>query len=351
MSEATEPLVYLLYGEDLPGMQAFLDALALRLLGEQGINDFNFIKLDAQSEGEERLYAECMSLPFWGERRLVVYVNPLVRLRSAQTQKRFIQLLETLPTTTCLVLWIEDHWIPTGRDRGWSLMKSAGKWLVDWVTQSGGRGIEKSFPFPSQDQMPAWILQHAHALGGTFTPEAASTLASLIGNDTYQVHQEILKLLTYVDHRRPVSGDDVLLLTAPVGHANIFDMTRAMAQGNVKRALSLLEALLDEQEPVSLLALIVREFRLLLLARELLESGETQVQVIGDRLKVQGFVAQQLKDLARKYSLSQLEAIYQRLFETDLAIKSGSLEPRLALEQLVVNLIGLQKAGSPSVKE
>ncbi len=350
MSEAAEPLVYLLYGEDVPGMQSFLNALAHRLLGEQGAKDFNFVRLDAQKEDEERLYAECMTLPFWGERRLVVYANPLVRLRSTQAQKRFIQLLESLPATTCLVLWVEDHWIPTGRDKGWALMRGTGKWLFDWVTQAGHRGVEKSFPFPPLNQMPGWILQQARALGGTFTPEAANTLASLVGNDTYQAHQEILKLLTYVDYRRPVSGDDVLLLTAPVGHANIFDMTGAVVQGDAKRALRHLEVLLEEQDPVNLLALIVREFRLLLLARELLEAGESNIQAIGEHLKVQDFVARRLVDTARHYPLPQLEAIYQQLFETDLAIKSGLLEPRLALEQLVVNLVGLRKAGPQPVR-
>lgn len=342
MTDMTEPKIHLIYGEDLPGMQAYLETLAHRVLGEQGTGDFNFVRLDAQTDDEERLYAECMTLPFFGAQRLVVCNNPLQRLRSAQTQKRFLALLESLPTSTYLVIWVEDHWIPSGRDKGWSVMRSAGKWLLEWVHDHNARAVEKSFPFPPPAQMPTWIIQHARALGGVFTPGAARVLANHVGNDTHLAHQEILKLLTYVDNRRPVSEDDVLLLTAPIGQANVFEMTNAAAQGNVKQALQQLEILLTEQDPIGLLALIVREFRLLLLTRELIEAGERNAQVISERLKVQDFIAQRLVERVRRYTLAELEAIYQQLFETDLAIKSGGVEPRLALEQLIVRLSRFQ---------
>jgi DNA polymerase-3 subunit delta len=342
MTQMTEPQIHLVYGEDLPGMQAYLEALAHRILGEQGIGDFNFVRLDAQTDDEERLYAECMTLPFFGVQRLVVYSNPLQRLRSSQAQKRFLALLESLPGSTYLVIWIEDHLIPSGKDKGWSTMKSTGKWLLEWVHKNNARAVEKPFPFPPLAQMPTWIVQHARALGGVVTIGAARLLANYVGNDTHLAHQEILKLLTYVDDRRPVSEDDVLLLSAPIGQANVFEMTNAAAQGNVKQALQQLEILLGEQDPIGLLALIVRGFRLLLLTRELIEAGERDAQVIGERLRVQDFIAQRLMERVRRYTLAELEAIYQRLFETDLAIKSGNLEPRLALEQLVVGLARLQ---------
>ncbi|MCX8026064.1 MAG: DNA polymerase III subunit delta, partial [Thermanaerothrix sp.] len=299
MTDNAEPQIHLIYGEDLPGMQAYLETLARRVLGEQGTGDFNFVRLDAQDENDDRLHAECMTLPFWGAQRLIVYSHPLQRLRSAQAQKRFLTLLNGLPSSTYLVIWIEDHWIPSGRDKGWSVMKSAGKWLLEWVHENSARAVEKSFPFPPSAQMPAWIIQHARALGGAFTPGAARVLANHVGNDTHGAHQEILKLLTYVDYRRPVSEDDVLLLTAPIGQANVFEMTNAAAQGNVKQALQQLEILLNEQDPIGLLALIVREFRLLLLTRELTEAGERDVQVISERLKVQDFIAQRLMEWVR----------------------------------------------------
>ena len=44
---------------------------------------------------------------------------------------------------------------------------------------------------------------------------------------------------------------------------------------------------------------------------------------------------------ARNFSPGQLDAIYHHLLDTDLAIKTGEMEPRLALEMLVSTLTGV----------
>jgi DNA polymerase-3 subunit delta len=58
------------------------------------------------------------------------------------------------------------------------------------------------------------------------------------------------------------------------------------------------------------------------------------------RLGMKPFVARKGLSQAAKFSMRQLEAIHRRLWEADLAIKTGQMEPVLALDLFVAGLCG-----------
>ena len=90
------------------------------------------------------------------------------------------------------------------------------------------------------------------------------------------------------------------------------------------------------QEPLSIFAMIVRQFRLLLQAKELVET-RTPGNQMASQLKVPAFVADKLVQQSQRYSSAQLYQIYQHLLELDIAMKSGS-DPATTLDRLVASL-------------
>jgi DNA polymerase III delta subunit len=75
----------------------------------------------------------------------------------------------------------------------------------------------------------------------------------------------------------------------------------------------------------------------LLLAREIRDEHGKLEDVI--RLTgLRKYRAQIAVEHAGRFSLNELEAIYHRLLEIDIAIKTGELAGDLALEMLVVEL-------------
>ena len=84
--------------------------------------------------------------------------------------------------------------------------------------------------------------------------------------------------------------------------------------------------------------MVVRQFRLLIMAKDHLQEG-TQGEMAG-ALSVHPFVAKKLGQQVRNFSMTQLESTYHHLLDTDLAMKTGKMEPRLALEVLVATLTG-----------
>ena len=85
--------------------------------------------------------------------------------------------------------------------------------------------------------------------------------------------QEIEKLLTYVDFKAAVETADVKNLTASGLQSNVFDLLDAVSEGNPAMAVKNLEGLLEQSDPSNLFYLLVRQFRLLLQAREILDEG------------------------------------------------------------------------------
>ncbi len=127
-------------------------------------------------------------------------------------------------------------------------------------------------------------------------------------------------------------------MTAYVADAVIWDMVDALGRREAAVATSLMHRLLDDQEPLMILGMINRQFRLLLQTREVLDAGGDSRDLLQLPDIKYPKVAQKLSQQARNFSLDQLEGVYRYLLETDYAIKMGRIEPKLALDLLVTSL-------------
>jgi len=166
---------------------------------------------------------------------------------------------------------------------------------------------------------------------------AAAKLAEMVGADTRQAAQEVTKLLTYANWARPVMIPDVEAVSISTAEPDIFAMVDALAVGNSKAAQHMLHSLLENQDAFSLWGMVIRQFRLLLLAREVIEArgGQREVE---QALGVHAFVAEKVFGQARRFTLPALENIYHKLLEIDEAAKTSQVTLDLALDMLVVEL-------------
>jgi DNA polymerase-3 subunit delta len=83
--------------------------------------------------------------------------------------------------------------------------------------------------------------------------------------------------------------------------------------------------------------MIVRQFRIMIQVKDLAERG-VPPQKIGAQLGLHHFVAEKGLRQSRNFSMAQLGTIYRKLLETDVAIKTGQMDPVLALDMLIAGL-------------
>jgi len=341
-----KPVIYILRGDDQQAINAHVGTFYTSL-GEGDMAEMNTSRLDGKTASLNDLRSAVLALPFLTERRLVIVEDALQPYSGKGGQKAreaFLELLVSLPASTALVLIVPDALkYSYYAGSSWATLKET-HWLTKWVKTAGKRAMIVDCALPTEDRMPLWIQKKAADLGGAFTQQAAQLLRDYIGNDTRHAVQEITKLLTFVDFQRPVDVEDVSLLTVRDQQSDIFAMVDAIGSRNGKKALELLQVLLDESDFIYLFGMVIRQFRLLIQAREILDLQERGLfknptqQNLNKALGVADFVAKKAFAQARNFDLPMLESIYHQLLDIDLGEKTGRMPGEVALELLITRL-------------
>ena len=210
-------------------------------------------------------------------------------------------------------------------------------WLVKWATKNSSLVKLQAFMLPKQRDMAGWIVNEAKNQDGRIDPQAASKLAEMVGVDTRQAGMEISKLLAYVNWARQVKVEDVEAVCIVTSQQSVFDFVDALSNGNGKSAQHLLHRLLESEDPFALWGMVVRQFRLLIQAREILD-GRGNKDDVARALGVHPFVAEKTTGQAARFSIESLESIYRKLLRIDEGVKTSQLTLDLALDTLVVEL-------------
>ncbi len=294
-------------------------------LGPPDTVDLNTTYLNGRSLTLPELHHACDAIPFLAEKRLVIVEGLLTRSPTRREDLTALaDYLTRLPETTRLV-FIEEKPLPARHP-------------ILQLAKETKRGYVKRFDPPDAKALPGWIKERTRKHGGEIEPQAAHQLAAAVGTDLRLLDQEILKLVTYTGGERSITKEDVDVLVPYAQEAVVFDMVDALGRRDGRTAAQTLHRLLDAGEhPLGLLAMIVRQFRLLIQVKELKEAGAT-VQDIARTLKLHPYPARKLYSQVNHFTAEQLEKIYRHLLDTDVAIKTGEIEPETALDLLVAGL-------------
>ena len=334
-------MIYLIHGEE-----EFLRAEALQrlkaALDSPDTADLNTVRLDGRKIALGELQQACDTVPFLAPRRLVIVDSLLSHLASggkkrSEAQKEYLEgvlhYLDQIPETTDLVLMDEGP-----MKRGHPLH---GK--LQSLVKSKQAHIELC-DLMRGSELVRWIEARIRAKGGQITRDTTQELIRTVGDNLRLLDQELEKLVAYTAGKRPILPEDVQLLVPQARRERIWDMVDALGERRERQAIASLHRLLDDGEhPLYVLAMIVRQYRILLQVKDLTARG-LRSSAIAKELKLRDFVVEKMVRQARRYSLPQLEAIYAQLLATDLAIKTGQMDAVLALDVLVAEL-GQQPAG------
>jgi DNA polymerase-3 subunit delta len=306
-------------------------AQLIKIMQEEDTSGMNITRLEGRQMSEEDLRTAVNTLPFLSSRRLVL-LNDLSHYQDSQ---RFLAILDHMPTSTFLVIQAFDSF-----DRGkWKHFDPEKHWLAKWVKTHSAQADWHEYHLPNAYAMPGWLQKQVKVMGGKITPQAADQLAEWIGTDTLQAEKELEKLLTYTNFERAIEVADVENLSTNNAAGNIFQFVDALAEHNQKQALNQLHRLMDDLEPVQIFSMVIRQFRLLLQVRELLDDGGGLQSISSEIPEIRSsLVAEKMVKLARRYDLQQLKEIYRRLLKLDQSLKTSQIVPELAFDILVAEL-------------
>lgn len=334
-----EKNILILHGDDAFSIEREVKR-ALATLGSPTEVEMNSMRLDGKTASMEDIHNAVTTLPFFGDRRLVVLTNPLGRGDKTR-QEKLTQTLEGTPPSTTVILIVEDHtrWRKDANgkwNQHWDTLSDA-HWLTRWVNDHP-QAENRAFALPETKTMHEWVLREAKEQGGKLDAEAAQELAAHVGNETSIASQEIAKLLMYVNFARPVTREDVIALVSEAGTTDAFAMVDALVEGRTREAQQMIRALLDDTPPEVVLGTVVFRIRQLIQVREALEAREDLKTLVDKRIIFGGRQTDVIRKQAQRFSLTTLKGIYHRLLEMDVQSKTSQTDLTTNLEMLVVEL-------------
>jgi DNA polymerase III subunit delta len=322
------PRFYILHGPDEFTMSQTIDKMRsdMHKVDAAGLN---LMDMDGTSANAAEVLSAVSAMPFLADRRLVIVRGMLTHLSrkgagetGKKQRERLADELPHLPDYARLV-FAEPKLLPKNS----KLLK---------LGENDPGGYVKAFNAPKN--LTQWLMSRAKRdYDAELEPLAAQALASVVGDDLRRADNELVKLVSYADGAA-IDEATVALLTPYTSETVVWAMLDEMAAGRGARAMTMLHGLLDQpnEDGFRLWALFVRQFRLMLLAKEHLETGGGGS--LAEALGMRDFQVKNLPRQVRPFSLEQLEGVYRKIREYDEAIKTGKMDIKLALDVLLVTI-------------
>ncbi len=306
--------VYLLCGEEAYLRNQYKNRLTEALCDPD--DSMNFSRFEGKTIVPSEIISLADTLPFFAERRVILIEDSGFFKNKCD---ELADYLPKLPDTTCMLF------VETEVDKRNRLYKAV---------QKQGRVTE----FQTQDErtLKKWILGILKKEDRSITESTLQLFLECTGTDMENISMELQKLLSYTEGRDVITSRDVKEICTVQITGQIFEMIRALAEKNQKKALNLYYDLLSLKEPpMRILFLIARQFNQLLQVKTLSARGYDKA-AIASRAKLAPFVAGRCMTQAKSFTTEQLKMAVQDCVQAEEDVKTGRIADTLAVELLIL---------------
>ncbi len=324
--------VFLFHGENVFSATAELNRWREKFIKKHGDSDLDIF----ENADADKISAAVLTSPFLSEKRLVIIKNSIENFTCANAEKETKKLISTLNKTpeSTVIVFFEDKEIKLNA-------------IYKKIREIGEIKLFKIF---TEFELQNFIKKHTAALGGEIRPDATNYLIQMTHSNSWTIEKELEKLTTYCLNRE-ITTEDIDLLITPSLETSIFRLTDLIAEKRMKEATNIFRILVSSGEDTSrIFAMIVRHFRLLILACDLKNQNLTRNQIfqkfkIYDP-KMHPYPVGIYTDKAAEFNIEELKKIYGMLLRLDADQKTGRIkttvdnktEAMLTMEKLIIKL-------------
>ena len=312
--------LYLLYGPEEYIKKEFIGELIKQSVDEKS-RAFNLDILHGDEFGRDLFHDRLSSFPLFADRRMVI----LRKVHALSTaNKDFVnERLAAIPDTMVVVMETDADKMDTAR------MKTLKK-LAD------AQGLSFRFQHLSDDETIERVRGRFRREGLDIDPAALDLLVECVGTQLIDLSNEIDKIVLSVGDGDKVTREVVGDVVGRYRTENLFAFLDALGMTDHTHLIRRLNRLIDSgEEPVFILAMLIRRVALLLQIKSLLEEkGSRARQNMASQLAgmVSPYFVGKLVDQAARFDVAALTGYLENLRWADIKLKSTSLAPRGLLE-------------------
>ena len=305
--------VYLICGDEDYLRKQYRDRMKEALVGDDGMN---YSYYEGKGISVKELIDLGETLPFFGERRLIVVENSGFFTSS---QDELASYLKEMPESTCF-LFVEKE--VDKRNKLYKAVSSLG-----YTAQMGA---------PDERTLMRWIVGLLRTQQRGMTEQTLRYFLERIDTDMENIRRELDKLVVYTDGQVEITKEDIDAICTVHTESQIFDMVKVIAEKNQRKALQLYYDLITQKEPpMKILYWITRQFNQLYQIKDLQSKGYPD-HIIAERMGIRDFIVRKNKVLCQSYSLTELRKIMEICVEREGDVKTGKLNDRMAVELLIL---------------
>ena len=267
----------------------------------------------------------CETLPMLTDRKVIQLDNfelikKAVKKNDSSSASRLFEAVENIINNPPDSLWF-IFTSPAMRELDFS------KPLFRGIKQSGR--IQKFVAYDNSSPFN-WVIQRAEKKGLPLSADVARLMINIVGNDLTDLDHELEKLSLYLSGA-PITEELIKEHIRGHKHFSVFRMTEALSRKELLPALEILDQQLQTapREHVRLFALIIMQFRRLLIIHSMLSQFKKETEILA-KISLPPFLGKQVLAQARNFSNLEMQNIYAELAHLDLRVKfKSSLAPLL----------------------
>ena len=318
--------VYLLYGTEKFLVAGYMDTIEKTVVAGQA-NAAEVKNTFDDTASVHEIISAADSLPFFCERRLVIVKNSKLFLGGRKVDSDMMATYVQDVASTTTIVFVEEE-----VDRRGKLFKQIDK---------AGTAIDCKPLSPIE--INKWIARRMQKNNVTANAATISQLIRTVGTDMYMLDNEISKLAAYCGYASEINPNDISAICTQTFDSRIFDLLKFMFSGRVQQSLNVYNNMLRmKEQPIVVLSMIIRQFRMMLIAKCAKENGLTIAQT-AMAYNFRDFMVAEALEQGRKFSINGLLDALQYCMQTDVQTKTGALAPELAVEMLIIKYCALQK--------
>lgn len=321
--------LYLFYGPEEYLKKHYVESIENVLL-EADMKAMNRVVLEGKTD-VRRISDNCETMPVFAEKKVVIVRNSGLFKSGKKLDEgsgkgkgkadEFTGYLQGVPEYTCLIFYEAEI------DKR---MKA-----VDAIKKNG---LLVEFPFQKPADLVKWVVKAFKTSKKEIDTVAASLLVEGSEQGMTDIFNEIGKLLAFTGDKLKVTAQDVENVCTKSVKSRIFDLTDAIADKNVSRALKLLNDMIVMKEPVPRIQyMITRQFRHLL-HMKLLRGKGVNADDAASKIGITPYAAYKLQKQIASFPLDKLKDAIEQSLIMDTSVKTGKIDERMAVELLICRL-------------
>ncbi|EPR13168.1 DNA polymerase III subunit delta [Ruminiclostridium papyrosolvens] len=320
--------IYLFYGQEDYLIKYYMNAIA-NLIVDEETKDLNYVYLEGKKD-TETLIANCETMPVFSEKKLVVARNSgFFKSKKGGSEgfdkksenNKLTDYIENMPPYTCLVFVEQEV------DKRIKLVNTIKK-----------KGLVVEFDYQKPADLVKWVVKVFKSHKKTIDTIAASYIVENSEYSMVELLNEIDKIVNFTGEKQHISIEDVQSVCTKTIKSRIFDLTDAVAEGNISKALMLLNDMASLKEPMQkIMYMIVRQIRMVYRMKLLKQQGMRE-DAAAKQMGLTPFVASKVLGLSRNMEIGILEKAMYYSLELDESIKTGKMADRTAIELLIASM-------------